>query len=133
MNTDNLKLVYVKPLGVNSSKLYEYDFIFSDVPENVWGVDWGQPRPSLCKNMDPDPSTYSKVRHLKTNIPFITAQENNCLSMEYAVEGIIALCYEDISQYEEYPQEGRLIFKFGDSYQDVEDTLAKRHQLFSDF
>ena len=47
-----------------------------------------------------------------------------------ATYNIVALGWEDITNYESYPEDGRLIFNFGESYISVENKLSKRHQLF---
>ena len=47
------------------------------------------------------------------------------------IDGIIACAWEDISEYEEYPEPIRLVFKYGEKYEDVEDKLARRSQFFS--
>ena len=38
----NLKLVYVNPIGKNSSDEYEYEFFFSETPEVVWGEEYDE-------------------------------------------------------------------------------------------
>ena len=48
------------------------------------------------------------------------------------VDGIIACAWEDISEYEEYPEPYRLVFNFGEKYDSVESKLAQRHQFFSE-
>ena len=107
---ENLYLVYIEPIGKNLLDWYEYEFIFSETPDIV--------------------STYSLTKRLKTNIPLKVIQENSCFSIEMATYNIVALGWEDITNYESYPEDGRLIFNFGESYISVENKLSKRHQLF---
>lgn len=127
---ENLYLVYVERIGKNLMDWYEYEFIFSETPDIVWGQNWEQMCPCVCGDLRPDKSTYSIVKRLKTQIPLKCAQENSCFSMQDCIDGVIALSWEDISEYEEYPETGRIIFKFGEKYFDVENKLALRHQLF---
>ena len=42
--------------------------------------------------------------------------------MEYAIARIIALGWVDIENLEEYPEK-RLVFHFGDTFEDVENKL----------
>lgn len=129
MNKQNLKLVYVKPITNGLDKQnYEYDFLFSETPEVVWGVDWTDNAPNLCGDISPDPSTYNVVKRVKSQIELKTIQENSCYSMEYAINGSIALAWLNLEGLEEYPQNGRLIFHFGESYFDVEARLTL-HEL----
>jgi hypothetical protein len=51
--------------------------------------------------------------------------------MRYAVEDIISLAFEDISEYDEYP-ENRIVLHFGEDYKSVETKFAVRHQFFAE-
>ena len=116
-------LIYINPKGMNLG-LYEYDFIFSDTPEIVYGPDWDYPNPSICDTLAPDPTTYSSVRTVKTELPLKTVQETSCYSMEYAMNGIVALAWIDIEGLEEYPENGRMVFHYGDSVEKVTELLG---------
>ena len=136
MNEDNSYLVFVERLTEqpNSNGMYLYDFFFSETPEIVWGVDWDQQCPAACdiENLRPEKTTYNEIKRLSTIIPFTTAEDNSCFSMQDMVDGIFVCAWEDISEYEDYPEPFRLIFKFGEDFNSVEDKLAQRHQFFSD-
>lgn len=131
-NNENLSLVYVRPLGKNISEQYEYEFFFSETPEIVWGQDWNVACPSACGDIAPDDSTYSVIKRLKTIIPFFCAQQNSCYSMQDCIDGIIAIAFEDISTYDEFPEPYRIVFDFGEEYKSVENKLASRSQMFQD-
>lgn len=125
-------LVFVNLIGKDVDDIYTYEFIFSDTPDVVWGVDWDVVPSSLCPDIAPEKSTYCEIRKLRTRIPLNVAQKQSCFSMQDCIDGIIAVCYEDIEGYDEFPEEGRLVFHFGDKYMDVENKLATRHQLFAE-
>lgn len=129
-NRKNLYLVYVELIGRNSTDMLEYDFIFSETPDMVWGNDWAEQCPSACDNMRPDDSMISDTKRLLTVIPFSMAQRNSCFSMQDCIDGIIAIAWEDISEYEEYPEPMRLVFSFGETYESVVEKLEKRLQFF---
>lgn len=129
---EKLYLVYIEPVGLNSYDMFEYDFLFSETPEIVWGEDWAEQCPLACENMRPGDEMITKIKRLATIIPFGLAQRNTCFSMQDCIDGIIALAWEDISDYEEYPEPSRLIFKFGESIEKVEDKLAQRSQFFNE-
>lgn len=124
MDKQNLKLVYVKPItnGLDRHN-YEYDFLFSETPEVVWGVDWNDNAPNLCGDITPEPSTYSVVKRVKSMYPLKVIQENSCYSMEYAINGSVALAWYDLEGMEEYPANGRLVLHFGETYMGVEAKL----------
>lgn len=123
MTMNNKKLVFVKPISNNES-YYEYDFIFSDTPENVWGPDWDFDVPSICPELDPEPSTYSDIIRVKSDNKFSVAQEQSCYPMAYCTDKILALAWLDIEGLEEYPAY-RVIFHFNDDFITVQDKLSK--------
>ena len=119
---DNLSLVYVYPVGKDSRDIYEYEFLFSETPEVVFGDYWYIQCPAACGDILPEESTYSEIRHLKTDMKLICAQENTCFSMQDCIDGCIALCFQDINGLDEYPDH-RFIVPFGEKYNDVVDQL----------
>lgn len=121
---ESLVLVYVKPVCKNTDGSYEYDFFFSNTPEYVWGPDWDVPNPSANGDITPDPTTYNKIRRVKTNLPLKTAEETQCYSMEYATFGILALAWIDIEFLEEYPANGRLTMFFNEPEEEIEAKLG---------
>ena len=52
--------------------------------------------------------------------------------MQDCLDGIVALCHENISDYSEYPEEGRLYFMFGEGIDEVEQKLAAKSLLFDE-
>ena len=131
MKEGNAYLVYVNPIGINSVGWYEYDFYFSETPNIVWGYGWDCDFAAQEEIQPPDKQTYSFIKRLKTIIPFQCIQNNNSYGMRYAIDDIISLCFEDISEYDEYP-DNRVVLHFGEKYESVENKLALRHQLFSE-
>ena len=126
----NLYLIYINPIGKYSNDLYEYEFFFSETPDIVWGEDWDNPCPAACENTLPDPETYSEVKILKTNIPLSCIQNNVCFSLSNCIDGIVCLCYEDISEYTEYPEPIRLVFQFAEKYDSIIEKLELREIMF---
>lgn len=119
-----LRLVYVKPININIEGKYVYDLLFSETPENVWGVYWDEENPSSCGDLTPEKSTYSVVKRIESDYKLTTVQETNCLTMEHSTMGIIALSWIDINVLEEYPESGRMTLHFEDDYETVEKILA---------
>ena len=120
-------LVFVKPICKNTDQTYEYDLFFSDTPDIVWGVDWEVNTPGLVSSdeITPDSTTYNKVVRIKTSFPLKTIEETYCYSMEYAIARSIALSWIDIENMEEYPEKGRMVLYFGDSYEHVKGVLSE--------
>lgn len=126
------KLIYVRPISLDSGEITEYEFFFSSRPEDVWGEDWNEPCPSAIHNgsLTPTEDMYENILHLRTTLKFTCAQENSCFSLLDMQDKIIACAAEDISEYDEYPEPFRLVFQYGEDYKEVENKLAMRHQFF---
>ena len=127
MSSDKSVLVFVKPICKNTDQTYEYDLFFSDTPDIVWGVDWEVNTPGLVSSdeITPDETTYNKVVRIKIPFPLKTVQETYCYSMEYAIARIIALSWIDIENMEEYPEKGRMVLYFGDTFEHVQGVLSE--------
>lgn len=126
----NKKLVYINQIGLDSSGNYEYEFFFSETPDIVWGEDWNEQCPSACENTLPDESTYSEIKLLRTKIPISCSQNNTCFSLQDMIDGILACGWEDISEYDKYPEPYRLVFRFGEDKDKIIDKLSTRGENF---
>ena len=116
MEDNNLYLVYVNPVGKDSNDLFEYEFFFSETPENVWGEDWNIACPAACGDTLPDPTTYSEIKTIKTDIPLFCAQQNTCFSLQDCIDGIVCLGYFE-------HEKNMIVFKFGEKYKDVMEKI----------
>ena len=125
-NEMNLKVVYVLYLGKNSDGKNVYHFLISDDEDKIWGEDWNDKPAANCRFLTPEKEMYDYVKELKTDIILDLAQDNTYYSMADCKDKIIALAYEDISTYEEYPEPVRIVIHFGDSLEDVERMLGQR-------
>ena len=127
MSSKDEVLIFVKPICKNTDQTYEYDLFFSNTPDIVWGVDWEVNTPGLISTdeITPDSTTYNKVVRIKIPFPLKTVQETYCYSMEYAIARIIALSWIDIENMEEYPEKGRMVLYFGDTFEHVQGVLSE--------
>lgn len=124
MEKDNLFLIYINVLGSDWKDERIYEFIFSNTTKDVDGEDWdlypasGQPSP-------PRKDLIKAVGVLTADLNLETVQNSDTFAVWDAIDGVIALAYENISEYEEYPT-NRLVFQFGQSIKSVEDSLYER-------
>ena len=127
MSSNDEVLIFVKPICKNTDQTYEYDLFFSNTPDIVWGVDWEVNTPGLVSTdeITPDSTTYNKVVRIKIPFPLKTVQETYCYSMEYAIARIIALSWIDIENMKEYPEKGRMVLYFGDTFEHVQGVLSE--------
>ena len=124
-------LCFVRLIGEENDGYYRYEFIFTDNPDEVFGDDWEYKPAGLVNNLIPSDEYITEIHIAKTKIKFDLIQDNNCFSMQDCLDGIVALAFENIDGYDEYPEDrGRLFFMFGESLDEVENKLAKCSILF---
>ncbi len=88
-------LIYVNELGPNYKNDNIYEFIFSDSLTDVWGESW-ESKPSNGYPSPPDINFITKVGVLKNDkIKMSVIQNSDYFSMIDAVDGVIALSWED--------------------------------------
>lgn len=94
------------------------------------GDDFEQFPAGLCVNLTPNEEDYDTIKTIKTNIKLALIQDSTCFGMQDAMDGIVAIGYEDISDYEEYPEDGRLILHYGITLEETEELLANKNIVF---
>lgn len=117
-----MKLIYINKVGKDWDGNTMYEFIFSNTTEGVDGEYWdtypasGQPEP-------PDKQYIDAVGRIETDeFSLVCIQDSDTFSVWDSVDGVVAMAWEDITEYDEYP-ENRLKFFFGDDLKSVNDKL----------
>lgn len=124
-----VKLGFVNLVGEEQDGYYRYQFIFTDRIDEFYGDDFNSKPAGLCNDLKPNEEYIYEVHTVKTKVKFDLIQDSCCFSYSDAMDGIVAICYENIDDYDEYPEEGRLFFYFGDTLDDVERKLAIKNIL----
>lgn len=119
-----LYLIYVNKVGTNHKGEHIFEFLFSNSTNYDWDENWYESSVVTDKNdLTPDPSFIKLVGGLKTSEFDLELIQNSGVFQIYnAVEGIIALAWEKLQEDQDYPEE-RLIFKFGETKESVEEKL----------
>ena len=123
------RLGFIKLIGEESDGYYRYEFIFTNNINEFWGENFEYKPCCLCNGLSPDEKFIWEVHTVKMKIKLELIQNNCCFSFSDATDGIIAIAWEDISEYDEYPEEGRIFFRFGETLDEVEEKLAVKHVL----
>lgn len=128
---NDLSLVYIHFVGKNSEGLNIYHFLLSDKPEDVAAEGWYEiPACNEPKElMQPDDNMITAIKELKTKMVLDLAQDNCCFSFQDAKDHIFALGFENISEYEEYPDPIRLIFYYGEPINEIDSDLGSRNEV----
>ena len=121
---DDLKLIYVHQLGPDCYDSYIYQFIFSDTIENIDGEGWDS-YPAGGNPYPPNKDVIKQVGRIEGDLKLIVLQDNEQFSMWDAIDGVVALGWENIDGLDDYP-ENRLTFSFGMEMQAVKDLLYER-------
>ena len=128
---EDLYLIYVNKIGEDWTGKHLYEFLFSDTTENVDGDDWDA-YPASGRPAPPNGGFVKKVGKLVSDeLKFKLIQNSSEFAVWDAVDGVIALAWEDMEDYDDYP-ENRVAFHFGDSIKDVEDKLYE-HDLVLEY
>ena len=127
--TKDVSLLFIRLIGEENDGYYRYEFIFTDNPDEAWGDDWEYKPSGLVNTLIPSDEYITEIHIVKTKIKFDLIQNNMCFGMQDCMDGIVALAYENIDEYENYPEDGRLFFMFGESFDDVERKLAIKNIL----
>ena len=121
---DDLFLIYINRIGDDYKGNTIYEFIFSDTIKNIDGENWDM-YPAAGRPEPPNSIFIKKVGQLNCDINFELIQNSSLLAVWDAIDGVIALGFEDISSYDKYP-ENRLFFKFGEEIKTVESKLYEK-------
>ena len=120
----NLFLIYVNMVGKDYKGNFLYEFIFSDTTKNIDGEEWdvfpasGRPEP-------PHDNFIKNVGRLESELNLEVIQNSDTFAVWDAIDGVIALAWENINAYDAYPEK-RLCFKFGETLEDVEAKLYEK-------
>ena len=127
----DLYLIFINVIGKDWKGVNLYEFIFSDSKVDIDGDDWDA-IPAAGRPLSPHEEHVSKVGRLTTNeFTLHVIQESDAFSVWDAVDGVVALGWENMDDYEEYPEK-RLAFHFGDEIKNVEDKLYE-HDLILEY
>jgi hypothetical protein len=121
---EKLYLIYINFIGKNYKGNFLYEFIFSDTLKDIDGEDWdtfpasGRPEP-------PYERLIKSVGALESELKLDVIQNSDTFAVWDAVDGVIALAWENINAYDSYP-EHRLCFRFGETKKEIEEKLYEK-------
>ena len=126
---EEVKLGFIRLIGEETDGYYRYEFIFTDNIDEFW-CENGEYKPCcLVNDLSPKDEYITEIHIVKTKIKLDLIQDNCCFGFQDCTDGIIALAWENLDLCDEYPEEGRLFFRFGESFTDVEEKLAIKNVL----
>lgn len=124
-----LYLIFVNIVGKDYKGNFIYEFIFSDTTTDIDGEEWDV-YPASGRPEVPHENFIVNVGRLETEIKFDVIQNSDTFAVWDAVDGVIALAWENINFYDAYPEK-RLCFKFGETIKDVNDKLYEKDLILN--
>lgn len=121
---EELFLIYVNRVGKDYKNKLIYEFIFSDSIKDIDGEDWDMV-PASCRPKPPSEHFIKKVGRLESVLNLDVIQDSDTFAVWDAVDGVIALAYENVNAYDSYPDH-RLSFHFGEKLEKVEAKLYEK-------
>ena len=131
-NFDDIKDVYlcfIRCVGEENDGTYRYEFIFTDNIDEVFGENFEYKPACLVNDLMVDEKYVTEVHIVKTKIKLDLIQNNCCFSISDSYDGIVAIAWQNLDVEEEYPEDGRIFFNFGESLDEVENKLAMKNIL----
>jgi len=119
-----MQLIYINKVGDDWQGSSIYEFLFTDKLDGVDGDGWDS-YPASGNPSPPNAECVKKVGRLSTTLSFDLVQYSDTFAVWDSVDGVVALGWENISDYEEYPDK-RLYFSYGDDIKLIDDVLYER-------
>lgn len=119
-----LFLIYINQVGKDYKGNHIYEFIFSDTTANIDGEEWDT-YPASGRPEPPHDIFIKEVGKLESELKLDVVQNSDTFAVWDAIDGVIALAWENINAYESYP-EHRLCFRFGETTSEVEAKLYEK-------
>lgn len=116
-------------VGKNYEGNFLYEFIFSETIKDIDGEEWdtfpasGRPEP-------PHENFISSVGRLESELKLDVIQNSDTFAVWDAIDGVIALAWENINAYDSYPEK-RLCFKFGETIESVKEKLYEKDLILN--
>lgn len=126
---EEVRLGFIKLIGEESDGYYRYEFIFTSNIDEFWGENFEYKPAGLVNGLLPDDKYISEIHVVKMKIKLDLIQNSCCFGFQDCTDGIIALAWENVDEYEEYPEDGRIFFRFGETLEEVENKLAMKNVL----
>ena len=110
-------LAFVRRIGDTLDGQFIYEFMFTTVPDVVWGENFNVIPAGIIPNLIPEMNSLSRKGRVITDIEFRLACESTCFSMMDSIDRIISLCFTEAGIKNEFK------FDFGEEFNVVKERL----------
>jgi hypothetical protein len=127
--SEDVRLCFIRLIGEENDGYYRYEFIFTDNIDEVWGEGFDEKPACLVNGLMVEDKYITEIHIVKMKIRLDLIQDNCCFSVSDCYDSIVSLGWQNLDFEEEYPEDGRIFFRFGESLEEVENKLAMKNIL----
>lgn len=128
----NENLCFIRYIGSDNEGDNIYEFLFTDEIDTFWFENAEYKPLGMVNNIEIQQDLYTTTKLVKTKIKFDLIQESTCFGFQDCIDGCVSIAYENMDNYDEYPEDGRLVLMYGETYEDVENKLANKSILMEE-
>ena len=128
---ETIRLAFIKLIGEETNGEYRYEFIFTHNIDEFWCENAEYKPCCLVSDLTPIESYVAEIRIVNTKIKLDLIQDNCCFGFQDCTDGIVSLAWENMDNYSDYPEDGRLFFRFGETFEEVEEKLAIKNLIMT--
>lgn len=121
------KLCFIKHIGENIGGQNIYKLLFTSDVDSFFGENFEYKPCGLCNELIPNEGSYDEEYTFITNIKLDLIQDSTCFGFQDCMDGCVALAYENMDDYDEYPEPCRLVLQYGMDIDEVMGKLAQRN------
>lgn len=138
MDLNNLKLIYVLNVGINTKKENIYEFIFSEDETNINKTEWGwDEKPAIDNASPPDQEFIDKICTIQTSdFKLFCLHQAKDREYMHGYHNIHAIAYEIYDDNESYDnlyddlyddnETPIMVFHYGMTFKTVSEILSNR-------
>lgn len=130
-DNEKIYLCFIRLIGEENDGYYRYEFIFTDNVDEVWGENFDQKPACLVNNLMVSEEYVYEIHVVKMKIKLDLIQNNCCFSVSDCYDGCVSLAWQNLDNETEYPEDGRIFFKFGETLEEVENKLAIKNVIMN--
>ena len=130
-DNEKVYLCFIRLIGEENDGYYRYEFIFTNDVDNVWGENFDQKPACLVNNLMVSEEYVYEIHVVKMKIKLDLIQNNCCFSVSDCYDGCVSLAWQNLDNETEYPEDGRIFFKFGETLEEVENKLAIKNVIMN--
>lgn len=130
-DNEKIYLCFIRLIGEENDGYYRYEFIFTNDVDNVWGENFDQKPACLVNNLMVSEEYVYEIHVVKMKIKLDLIQNNCCFSVSDCYDGCVSLAWQNLDNETEYPEDGRIFFKFGETLEEVENKLAIKNVIMN--